>query len=172
MNLNVFNQELKQHIGRLHRAIRVMLVGSGLDAEDMTQEVMLKAIQRFDQFDGRSNVYTWLYAIARNTVFDAMRRLKVERKIFYQSEEDESMDRFGTEAQQVETNERLRLFRQALGQLPEDQQELIRMKDFESLRYDQMAAILGIAEGTVKSRLFKARLRLKEALIELGYTPE
>jgi RNA polymerase sigma-70 factor (ECF subfamily) len=149
-----------------------MLVGSGLDAEDMTQEVMLKAIQRFDQFDGRSNVYTWLYAIARNTVFDAMRRLKVERKIFYQSEEDESMDRFGAEIQQVETNERLRLFRQALGQLPEDQQELIRMKDFELLRYDQMAEILGIAEGTVKSRLFKARLRLKEALIELGYTPE
>lgn len=148
----------------------MMVKGSALDSEDLLQDVLLKAFKNREGFQSDSQLYTWLYSIARNTVYDAFRRLKTQRKYIDKPSEGTDFEYHGQEDENLERRERFRLFHQALKRLPKEQEELIRMKDFEEMSYQEIGEVLQIPSGTAKSRLFKARLALKQTLEQLGYT--
>lgn len=169
MESTSYHKELKAYIPKIFRAVRIWVSGSGLDPEDLTQDIMLKAIRSINSYKGDSQLYTWLYTIARNSSYDALRKLQTERKVLDRPSEAFDFDQFGEDVKELDKRENIRLFHQALSTLSDSEQDLIRMKDFEELSYQQMADVLGIPEGTAKSRLFKARLSLKKKLQELGY---
>lgn len=168
------DRQLPDFYPRIYRMVRSMVYGTGLDAEDLTQDSFLKVYKKRHLYNGSSSLYTWTYQIARNTVLDALRRDKIQRRIFWWNETDTEPDDFkatesGDEA--LDRREQQQLLRRAMSRLSEKDRLIITMRDLEGMSYDEIAEVEKLAVGTVKSRLFTARQRLKDELIKLGMDP-
>lgn len=159
---------------RIYRTVAAITYGSGLDAEDLTQDTFFKAFKKLHTFNADSSMYTWLHRIARNTCLDAMRKLKWKRRLGLAGNNDSgdkeqwSADMGGEET--LMSREEHRLVRRAMARINADDRELIAYKDLQDMTYPEIGDILEIPEGTVKSRLFKARRALREELNKLGYS--
>ncbi len=169
--------ELERLYPRIERSVRAYTAGTGLDAEDLTQETFLKAVKNLDGFSGDASVYTWLFRIARNTCIDAMRKLKNRRK--YETDTGDRIpepvllsisDEDGKD--DVERRESVRLLRDAVAGLPDEYRELVIFKEIEGMKYHEISTITDLPEGTIKSRLFRARVLLKNHLMKAGYNHE
>ena len=154
-------------------------VGNSADAEDLTQEIFLKVWRGLPDFGGRSQFLTWLTRIARNTCTDYIRKKqrspKTEPLMFAVSDDGEESEipiqdtdpaRDPTTA--AERKEDAFLLRQAMCRLSEEHRTLILLRDLEGYSYEQIAGMLGIEVGTVKSRLSRARAKLREMLAAYG----
>lgn len=134
------------------------------DANDMAQEVFLKAYRAIGRFRGESSFSTWLYRIAVNTClnFRAARRPETE-------ELPEALPDPGRgAAAAVESEERAGLVRQAVSRLPEKQRATLILKVFHDLTHDEVARTLGSTVGTVKANLFHALRNLRRLMAEAG----
>ena len=143
------------------------------DARDVAQDAFLKAFARLDRFDGRSSFYTWLYRIAANTAMDHNK--KVRRRppaLPLETARGEDDDRPHADppapgpspvegASRAEMRERID---EALEGLPAAYREVIVLRELEGLSYDDIARALRVSRGTVESRLFRARERLRGRL--------
>jgi RNA polymerase sigma-70 factor (ECF subfamily) len=145
------------------------MCGNPADAEDYTQEAMIKALESLHRFDGRSRFYTWLYRIAVNLVLSGRRRASTVRM--------RGLDEGGRWAQlesadaptamQAARREEHRLVLAAMEELDADARAIVVLRDVESLDYAEIAEVLNIAPGTVKSRLHRARMALREKLLPM-----
>lgn len=153
------------------------ICGSLEDARDLTQDAFLKALANISDFRRKSGFYTWLYRIAVNMALSHRRKMKHRATVSL----DRVADPTGSQAERLadrieepksrdpaaevqEAELRGRAVR-ALQALDEDQRAVVVLRDIEGLDYRQIAGILDIAPGTVKSRLHRARLALREALV-------
>jgi len=144
----------------------------GLDqaeAEDGVQEVFLKVQRRIDTFRGEAALSTWLYQVALHTLLDHRRRVGRLTRAQPLGESDgprEPVDacRAGGPAEQAVRGERRLLVREALDRLPAKFREVLVLRELEGLAYRDIARILGVAQGTVESRIFRARERLARDL--------
>jgi RNA polymerase sigma-70 factor (ECF subfamily) len=129
-------------------------------AEEVLQEVMLAVWQGADRFRGDSRVLTWLMTIARNRAINAIKRDK--------SQYDQPLDETGSITGQndafMEHSAQLDELRSALSKLPDEQRETLELVFIHGLSNLETAAVLNIPAGTVKSRLFRAKARLREWL--------
>ncbi len=164
------NKNLETYYARVNRTISGYIAGTGLDADDLTQETFLKAFRNLESFAGSSSVYTWLYRIARNTCIDAMRKLKSrgEKNLVEFNEEILNKEN-DNEPDDMEQRERDKLLKKALGNLQEEMRLLIVLKHLQQLKYEEISEITDLEVGTVKSKLFRARTQLKSEMIKLGY---
>jgi RNA polymerase sigma-70 factor (ECF subfamily) len=150
------------------------VAGPGADAEDLAQDAFLKAFGALDRFDGRSALFTWIYRIAVNTArdwVDHRRRRPVvplEGAFGSQAEPADSGER---PAEAAERHERAAAVRAALERLPEPFRTTLILREMEGNSYEEVAAILGISIGTVESRLFRARAKLRVLLEQQGVRP-
>jgi len=147
------------------------------DAEDLTQESFLKAYRGIGSFEGRSSLYTWLYAIALHVVISYRRKVGSRRNLnpvsFHQAADKngrsfdvmDDAQRPDAVAEQHEHRERID---QAIAQLEDDYRAVVVMRDIEGFDYQTIARLLGCPQGTVKSRLHRARLALREQLKDLA----
>lgn len=169
-------RELETLYPTVFRMVSAMVWGSGMDAEDLTQDVFLKAYRKADTFNGQSTLSTWLYRIARNTVIDAQRKRKFRN--FFTGVRFESteipMDPPNPTSQydEVETLEVQELVRKSIAQLPEPFRSVLIWREIEELPYAQICEITGESEGTLKSRLFHAKKKLKDILVAKGMNYE
>ncbi len=159
---------------RVYRAVAGITAGTGLDVDDLTQEAFLKAYRNIDTFRGGSSLYTWMYRIARNVCLDAMRRRKFRGQFLFDwfrktDAETDFPDPGGYD--EPEMQDMRYWIDRSLAELPEEYRSVIVFREIQDLSYEEIAAILEIPEGTVKSRLFKARRLLREALESIGITP-
>jgi RNA polymerase sigma-70 factor (ECF subfamily) len=143
------------------------LTGSAEDALDLLQDAFLKAFEKLDKFHGESSFYTWVYRIAVNLALSGRRRRKVTLRLTRTDHDpidprDESPSSDPTLP--LELAERDELIQAALNALADDHRAVVVMKEFDGLRYEEIASILGVPVGTVRSRLHRARLDLKERL--------
>lgn len=128
------------------------------DAFDLTQDAYVRAFTQIDQFDGRSSVATWVYRIAVNQALQFLRRARTGR------------DKLDVVRQTVSASiDDQRLITQidvrgVLATLDPDEQAILLLRYHEGHSYEQIADVLGCAEGTVASRLNRARLKLKDRL--------
>lgn len=155
------------------------MCGSRTDAEDFTQDAFVKAFESLGRFDGRARFYTWLFRIAVNLVISARRRhtpfAVVSIDAAYADAEggvasplSDRLDSGETEpADQAAEHERHALVLAALASLDEEQRCIVTLRDIESLGYGEIADILNVPVGTVKSRLHRARLALRQKLMPL-----
>lgn len=156
---NAFGTLVRRYQDRLYRFI-LRMVGSRDEALELTQEVFLKAWQALPGWRPEAQFRTWLFSIASNAATDSLRRRKVVEFVPLDEEYDvpgEASD----PARQLQAKQRLRALEAALSRLPDDQREIVLLREIEDMSYSDISATLGISEGTVKSRLARAR----EALV-------
>lgn len=139
------------------------------DSLEATQEVFLKAYRAIGRFQPGSRFFPWLYRIAVNHGIDLIRRRKVRKEQRYEGEfevvpEDPTRSRFPNPARALHETEVHVAVHRALGELAEKHREVFVLFSFEDKNYGEISEILEIPIGTVMSRLFYARKKLKAAL--------
>ena len=155
-----FAELVRRHQNRVFGFI-LRMIGSRDEAMDLTQEVFMKAWQTLPDWRPDARLSTWLLQIARNAAIDALRR---RRTVEFAPLDDafEVVDSApGPEALYAARQRHLQL-EQALQRLPTEQREILLLREIEALSYTDIAHALGIREGTVKSRLARARIALIE----------
>ncbi len=142
---------------RIYRLL-LRMTGSPEDASDLTQDTYIKGLQRLDQFDGRSAIASWFYRIAVNEALQFRRRRSVETLKLRALAPIRP-----TEAERPATDLRLDI-ESALVEISLEDRALLLLRYQEELDYRGIAEVLECAEGTVASRLNRARDRLRELL--------
>ena len=139
------------------------MMGNREDAQDCAQEALLRAFRAFDRFRNDASPKTWLYRIAYNTCIDELRRRRgvVSLDTLREGGFDVPDGAAERAYEQLEHRERYELVRQAVDQLPEDQRAALVLRDFQQLSYEEIAAALQQPEGTIKSRINRAREKVK-----------
>jgi RNA polymerase sigma-70 factor (ECF subfamily) len=149
------------------------------DAEDLAQEVWLKAYSALGQFKGEAGFYTWLRRITVNTFLNHRRtssRSQSQRPVTFESDKDAEPDYLEDlldhSPQRVEENYHRRLLVekvfQALGELTSQQRLIFLLKHWEGMTYEEIANIFNCSTGTIKKSLFRAVMKLRE---QLGVKP-
>jgi RNA polymerase sigma-70 factor (ECF subfamily) len=159
-NVDAFAELYRQHAPRVF-ALACRMGGSTETGEDLLQEIFLRAHRKIHGFKGDSTVGTWLYRLAINHCLDFVRSRRVKM-----DKATDSLDRDGSTAPGAARDspvERIDLER-AIRQLPPGCREAFVLHDVEGYEHREIAQMLGIAEGTSKSQVFKARLKLRAVL--------
>lgn len=129
------------------------------DAEELAQEIFLKVFENLHRFDGRYAFGAWIVSLARNLCIDQYRRRKREKSFIHVSDEAVMPLLPATDdpSRALLDKERTRLLFEAIAELPEELSEILILRDLDGLAYEEIAAALELPDGTVKSRLFRAR---------------
>lgn len=156
--------------------VALRTLGHGEDAADATQETFLAAYRAIREFRGGS-FKAWILRIAVNTCYDLLRRRQRRPSTSLDAVVEEAGDtpyladrQVGPERAALAT-ETVGVIEQALRTLPDDQRTIVVLCDVQGLSYEEAAEIEGVALGTVKSRLSRARARLRLFLVERGELP-
>jgi len=143
--------------------------GSREAAEDCGQEAMIRIWRSLESYRGECALESWVYRIAANCCMDWLRKKKRDKSVSMEPMREQGFDPAdpspGTEEQVIAKDERHRL-REAIALLPDDQREALVLTQLEKVPYEEAAQALGVSEGTVKSRVNRAKARLKEILSE------
>lgn len=163
-----FGQLVERYQDRLYNAL-VRFLGSAEDARDVTQDTFLQALTKLRTFRRESAFYTWLYRIGFNLAMSRRRREKPCVSIDRLTREAgaEPSDNGAPPDRGLLDAERATKVQLALGRLAEEQRQVVVLREIENCSYETMAEILDVPIGTVRSRLFRARLQLKEYLEEV-----
>lgn len=174
-DLTAFDEIVERYQHKIYRYVK-RLVNNETDAEDITQEVFLKVLNSLHGFREESSLQTWLFRIATNLCRDLLRHRQREKGWLplwkhgdteSNTEEECAIDLPDTrhEPERLLLQEELsRVLHEAIDRLPVAMRQVIVLHDVEDLSYDEVAEALGVPVGTVKSRLFHARTRLRNAL--------
>jgi RNA polymerase sigma-70 factor (ECF subfamily) len=141
------------------------MLGNRDSAEEVTQEVFVKVISRAHQYDGRAAVSSWLFAIAANACRDRRRRDRRAAVVPLDSVADLPARGEGAESRMA-GRERRAAVRRALEELSEEQREALVLARYHGLPYAEIAGVLGISVGAVKTRIFRAVENLKARFSE------
>jgi RNA polymerase sigma-70 factor (ECF subfamily) len=163
-----FGELVRRHQDRLFNTV-IRLVDNADDAQDVVQEAFLNAYQSLDGFKGDSLFFTWLYRIAVNTAISLRRKQRVSISIDSSRNGEFPIDPLDPSEQSrpghaLERAEQERRIQQALSRLSPEHRAVLVMKDMEGQKYETMAEILQVPIGTIRSRLHRARLELRQLL--------
>ncbi|MEE2713936.1 MAG: sigma-70 family RNA polymerase sigma factor [Planctomycetota bacterium] len=156
-----FRRLVEMYTPRVYGLVR-NLVRSQTEAEDVTQEVFFKVYRKLDTFREDSAFYTWLYRVAVNAATDWLKKKRQDRAL--------QLDDFGAMSladdadgpdQNVRTKDLRKEVRMAMGELSEKFRTILVLRELEGLQYEEISAVLQISKGTVESRIFRARAKLK-----------
>ena len=154
-----FHTLYREHVGRVY-ALCLRLSADAARAEELTQDVFVRAWQHLGSFRGESAFSTWLHRLAVNTVLMEGRAAGRRERRVSGTDDLSAVERGGREPAAGLAID----LERAIGGLPEGAREVFLLYDVEGYRHAEIAALLGIAEGTSKAQLFRARRLLREAL--------
>lgn len=149
------------------------ILGNPEDAEDITQEIFVKAFRAISGFDGKSSFSTWLYTIASNAAMDELRkrkRRKTDKTVSLYGENDDGeyelpiADEGDGPYEKAKKKELQRVLSEAIDKLSEEYKTVIVLRDLQGLSYEEIAKIVCVSQGTVKSRISRGRLLLRKLL--------
>lgn len=172
---DAFAQLLELHQGKVY-GLTLRLTGSPEDAMELTQETFFNAWRGLPSFHAESKFSTWLYRLATNATIDFMRREKRRRAVSTTSlspDEDDAAaldipDHRFTPQDELERRELREAIERGLAQLSDEHRQVLVLREFQGLSYGEIAQLLHIEEGTVKSRISRARLALRKILLADG----
>lgn len=138
------------------------------DAEELSQEIFLKIFENLSRYDGGFPLIAWIVSLSRNLCIDRYRRRKREKSFRFVSD-DAVLPLLKSEddpAAETLRKERTKMLFSALADIPEDLAEVLVLRDLDGLAYDEIGRALSLPEGTVKSRLFRARAEVARRIRE------
>ncbi|HEY2435315.1 MAG TPA: RNA polymerase sigma factor [Vicinamibacterales bacterium] len=162
-DLGAFEQLYKAHAGRLY-SLAYRMVGNATDAEDLLQEIFLSAHRKLESFRGDAALGTWLYRLATNHVLDYVRSRAARMGQLTDALDETALAVGGTTHRLADSAVARIDLERALGELPDGCRAAFVLHDVEGLEHKEVAELLGIAEGTSKSQVHKARMRLRKLL--------
>ncbi len=162
---SAFGQLVNRYQDRLYNTL-VHVVGSADGAGDVVQDAFVQAYVKLATFERASAFYTWLYRIALNMAISRRRREKPAVSIEHAREAlgHEPIDGGGAPSDHMEQQERACQVRAALARLTDEHRAIIVLREIDGRAYDEIAAMLDVPVGTIRSRLHRARLQLREQL--------
>ena len=168
---NAFGEIVKRWERKIF-ALCFGMVAREEEAKDAAQETFISAYRNLKNFRGDAKVSSWLHRIAVNQCLTTMRRTKTRSESFLDDEASADEKVFvaplnQTPARTTEQNERLQIVRQAVSSLPVDLRQIIVMKEFEEMTFQEISEILELPLSTVKSRLYTALKQLRMKLERL-----
>lgn len=160
-----FGVLVRKYQNRLFNSM-VHLLRNRSDAEDVVQDAFLQAFRKLDTFQGNSQFYTWLFRIARNTAISKLRRKKptVSLDTTASAQRLDFPDDGPAPSTEMERRERQTGLMRAMDELSGEHREILILREMEDQNYETISEILDLPVGTVRSRLHRARLQLKEVL--------
>ncbi len=158
-----FEQLVRENQNKIY-AVCLNMLKNTHDAQDAAQETFIKAYGNLRFFRGESAVLTWLTKIAVRCCLDMLRRRPDTTSI------DDEYDLSGGDTAEgtVERKQQIAAVRRAVAKLPEEMRTVLVLRDMEGYSYEEIASVLEISEGTLKSRIFRAREKLRKILLENG----
>ena len=170
-DLAAFEELVRRNEKRVY-AVALRSSGSPEDAADITQEVFLRAWRSIEDFRGDSGFTTWLFRITANLCVDFARHRQAQPQTQPLTGEDDAErpipDPAPTPEEHLENSELGRELAAALGEVSEEHRRIVLLRDVSGLSYTEIAEVLEISEGTVKSRLSRARIALRTILQKRG----
>jgi RNA polymerase sigma-70 factor (ECF subfamily) len=163
-----FGELVSRYQDRLFNTV-YRLLDNADDAQDVVQEAFLNAYLSLDSFKGDSLFFTWLYRIAINTAISLKRKQRVVISMSTCREnggvaEPADASEYGRPGHALERAEEERRIQNALNRLSAEHRAVLIMKDMEGQKYENMAEVLQVPIGTIRSRLHRARVELRELL--------
>ena len=161
---DAFDELVVRYRRRVYNLVRA-LTGGDSEAEDLVQDVFIRAYRAIGGFRGDSAFRSWLYRIAINVVHTHVDKRRVRDAVLVApAGDDDPMDEVATADDLEQTLLRRQVIDRALGTLPEELRVLVVLRDVQGLKYDEIADVVKTPRGTVESRLFRARQRLRPLL--------
>jgi RNA polymerase sigma-70 factor, ECF subfamily len=159
---------LRVHTRRIYN-LCYRFTGRAEDAEDVAQEVFIKVFQTLKSYDAAQGSFsTWLNRVTRNHLVDHYRRTRKDRATASLEDEMPAAEQKSSPllepSRQVESRERREILQLALDKLSPDLREAVILRDLQDLDYEEIAQVLGVPQGTVKSRINRGRLELGRVL--------
>jgi RNA polymerase sigma-70 factor (ECF subfamily) len=152
-----FERLYRSHVARIHSLVRRMLDAD--EADDLTQDVFVRAWQKLPTFRGEAAFGTWLHRLAVNVVLGRRKTLGMERGRYHTGE-----DVLDGVSGRHETPEMTMDFEEAISRLPDGARQVFVLHDVEGYRHEEIARMLGVVPGTSKSQLHHARMALRRYL--------
>lgn len=169
--LDAFEELVRRYEKRVY-AVALRSSGSPEDAADIVQEVFLRAWRSIESFRGDSGFSTWLFRITMNMCVDFARHKhsQPQTQSIVDEEENERQvpDTAPTPEEHLENRELGRELAAALDEISEEHRRIVLLRDVSGMSYTEIADVLEISEGTVKSRLSRARIALRKVLLRRG----
>lgn len=171
---NAFSELVERYQTKVYN-LALRLCGSEDDAFDLAQEAFLRAWQSLGSFHFDAAFSSWLYRLTSNICIDWLRKKKRSKVISLTFEDDdgeqaqlELPDPSPTPEQSLLKKEEHALLREAMNALPVEARQILTLRAIDGLSYEQIAEVMGLQEGTVKSRLSRARTQLRNKMCQLG----
>lgn len=170
-NTSAFGELVSRHQDRLYNTV-LRLLDYPEDARDVVQEAFLHAYQSLHSFKGDARFFTWLYRIAVNTAISLKRKRRMLLRLQPTADGDGTLDPLDPhEANRpdhaMEMAEQEKQVHEALSRLSVEHRTVLVLKDMEGMKYEEMADILQVPIGTIRSRLHRARMEMREILLNL-----
>ncbi len=167
-NVESFARLVEAYQDRLFNSVARM-TGNLDDAEDIVQDAFVLAFRKLDSFRGKSSFYTWIYRIAMNTAINFRRRKTRSTPLMENPQEGmeimASLD--DSPSRPLEASEEAELVQRSLLRLSDEHRQILVLREIDDLSYEDIAEVLDLPVGTVRSRLHRARLQMKDYIIEL-----
>ncbi|MDD3468782.1 MAG: sigma-70 family RNA polymerase sigma factor [Thermoguttaceae bacterium] len=165
-NSAAFGELIRKYEGRLYQTA-LHITGDSSNALDAVQEAFICAYLKLSAFRAESSFYTWLYRIAVRAALDLRRRRTEQLEPMGSDEEWELIAPTSNPQMPLLQKERDELVQRAISRLPTEQRVVLVMREMDGLCYETIAEMLELPVGTVRSRLHRARLQLRELLIPI-----
>lgn len=155
-----FNQLIRKYQERVYWHIRKMVIDHE-DANDITQDVFIKAFKALSKFKGDSQLFTWLYRIATNECLNFLKK-KNKRSFFSIQNEDLNLENKLKSGSYIDGDEAQMKLQLALLKLPEKQRLVFNMKYFEDMKYEEISQVLKTSVGGLKASYHHATKKIEE----------
>ena len=165
---DAFSELVRRYQARVFRYLKRM-VGRHDEASDLTQETFLRAYQSLGEWRHQAKFRTWLFRIAGNAAIDLLRRNRVHRPDSLAEVGEPRCGHPGVE-QIHHANEQYAFLQRALSRVPEIYRQPLLLRELEGMTYTEIGALLELTEGTVKSRIARARAQLLDLFNSYGYS--
>lgn len=139
------------------------------DSFDVSQEVFIRLYNAAGSFRCESTLKTWLYRMCKNCAYDFMRKYYKHKAVSLtqNADDEDKIEDIPSESnpeEEVLRSEKIKMVHKAINELPEEQREIIVLRELEGMSYTEISSVLGINEGTVKSRISRGREALRKIL--------
>lgn len=164
MDQNEFRLFVKANQSKIFR-YAMNLLQKEEDSKDIVQEVLIKIWDRRDEMGKIENLDGWMFTVTRNMCIDRIRARKTHLDINTQIQVEDKQD---NPHEKTSKNQLMNLIKKLINEMPDKQKLVIHLRDIEGLTYDEIAQTCGIPLAQVKVNLHRARLNLKEKIIQSG----